>query len=154
MSRSRPRRRVRWIFLLAAVVACQSPREHDGSRRFDRPNVILFFTDDQGYADVGCFGARGWNTPHLDRLAAGGMKLTSFYVAQAACSASRAALLTGCYSNRVGVRGALGPQATSGLHPAEDTIADVVKRRGYATGIFGKWTPRPPRRVPAAAPGI
>jgi arylsulfatase A-like enzyme len=67
------------------------------------------------------------------------MRFTNFYVAQAVCSASRAALLTGCYSNRVGVLGALGPNAATGLDPDEDTIADVLKRRDYACGAFGKW---------------
>jgi arylsulfatase A-like enzyme len=67
------------------------------------PNIIIFLTDDQGYADVGCFGAKGLKTPNFDRLAAEGMKFTSFYVAQPVCTASRAAIMTGCYSNRVGL---------------------------------------------------
>ena len=103
------------------------------------PNFVVVFTDDQGYADVGCYGAVGFETPWLDRMAAEGTRFTSFYVAQAVCSASRAALLTGCYPNRVNIYGALGPRATHGLHPDEETIAEVLKARGYATGIFGKW---------------
>ena len=103
------------------------------------PNVVVVFTDDQGYADVGCFGADDIATPHLDALAAGGMRFTNFYAAQAVCSASRAALLTGCYPNRVGISGALGPNSDIGLNPDELTLAELCKRRGYATAIFGKW---------------
>ena len=95
--------------------------------------------DDMGYADPAIYGGAPGTTPHIDQLAADGMRFTNFYVTQAVCSASRAALLTGCYTNRVGVLGALGPNASTGLDPDEDTIADVLKRRGYACGAFGKW---------------
>ncbi len=103
------------------------------------PNVVLIFTDDQGYGDVGVFGAKGYATPHLDSLARDGVKFTNFHVAQAVCSASRAALLTGCYPNRIGIHGALGPGSTHGLHANETTIAELLKTRGYATGMAGKW---------------
>lgn len=103
------------------------------------PNIVLMFADDLAYADVGCYGAAGYATPHLDRLAAEGVKFTDFYVAQAVCSASRAALLTGCYPNRVGILGALGPSSRHGIHDRETTLAEVLKARGYATAIFGKW---------------
>jgi arylsulfatase A-like enzyme len=103
------------------------------------PNVVLIFMDDMGYADIGCYGATGYETPAIDRLAAEGMKFTDFYVPQAVCSASRAALLTGCYSERVGIQGALMPWATIGLGPTERTLADVLRTRGYATACFGKW---------------
>jgi arylsulfatase A-like enzyme len=103
------------------------------------PNVVVILADDLGYADLGCYGAREIRTPHLDRMAAEGVRFTSFYAAQAVCSASRAALLTGCYPNRIGLLGALGPNAKTGLHPDEPTIAEVLKPRGYATAIFGKW---------------
>ena len=103
------------------------------------PNVVLIFMDDMGYGDIGCFGASGYETPAIDSLATDGMKLTDFYVPQAVCSASRAALLTGCYSDRVGIQGALMPWDTVGLGPAEETIADVLRRRGYATACIGKW---------------
>jgi arylsulfatase A-like enzyme/CubicO group peptidase (beta-lactamase class C family) len=107
------------------------------------PNVVVIFADDLGYADIGPFstltGAARPSTPNLDRMAAEGVRLTDFYVAQAVCSASRAALLTGSYSNRVGIRGALNHTADYGLNPSEVTIAEVVKARGYATAIFGKW---------------
>jgi arylsulfatase A-like enzyme len=103
------------------------------------PNVVLIFCDDMGYGDVGCFGSKGAATPNIDRLAAQGVRLTDFYVAQAVCSASRVALLTGCYNVRVGILGALGPNAKVGLNPAEFNMARMFKSKGYATAIFGKW---------------
>lgn len=102
------------------------------------PNVVLIFTDDQGYGDAGCYGAR-YPTPNYDRLAREGTRFTSFHVAQAVCSASRAALLTGCYPNRIGFSGALGPGSKVGIAASETTIAEMLKARGYATGAVGKW---------------
>ena len=104
----------------------------------EAPNVVILFTDDQGWADVGCFGAQGFETPHLDRLAAEGARFTDFYVAAAGCSPSRAALLTGCYPQRVGGGGG-SPNSRRGLHPSEITIADLLGRQGYATACIGKW---------------
>jgi len=103
------------------------------------PNIVIMFTDDQGYQDVACFGSPDIKTPNFDRMAAEGIRFTDFYAAQAVCSASRAALITGCYSNRVGILGALGPQSNHGIHDDELTIAELVKKRGYATAIYGKW---------------
>jgi len=103
------------------------------------PNVVLVFADDLGYADVGVFGARGFRTPHIDRLADEGVRFTDFYVAQAVCTASRAALLTGSYPQRVGLTGAIGPRARHGISADETTLAEVLKGRGYATAIYGKW---------------
>ena len=103
------------------------------------PNIVLINIDDQGYADLGCYGARGFKTPNVDRLAEQGVRFTDFYVSHAVCSASRASLLTGCYAERVGIGGALSPWAQHGLSPEEETIADVLRARGYATGIIGKW---------------
>jgi arylsulfatase A len=104
-----------------------------------RPNVVLIYVDDMGYGDVGCYGNKLIRTPNIDKLAADGVRFTDFYVAQAVCSASRAALLTGCYPNRVGILGALGPASKIGIHDRETTIAQMLKGRGYATAIFGKW---------------
>ena len=104
-----------------------------------RPNFVIVFTDDQGYQDVGAFGSPDIETPHLDRMAAEGVKFTDFYVSQAVCSASRSALVTGCYNVRVGILGALGPKSTVGISDDEMTIAEVLKQRGYATAIYGKW---------------
>jgi arylsulfatase A len=106
------------------------------------PNVVLVYCDDLAYADVACFrdtGATGVPTPHLDRLAKDGIKFTDFYVAQAVCSASRTALLTGCYPNRVGIQGALGPASKIGIHASETTLGELFQSRGYQTACFGKW---------------
>ncbi len=103
------------------------------------PNIVLIFTDDQGYADVGVFGAKGFTTPNLDRLAREGRRFTDWHAAQAVCSASRAGLLTGCYPNRIGLHGALGPGSKVGISDRETTIAGMLKSLGYATAIFGKW---------------
>jgi len=103
------------------------------------PNVVIIFIDDMGYADIGPFGAEGYATPHLDRMAQEGRIFTDFHASSAVCSASRASLLTGCYPRRVGIEGALKPGDRYGLNPDEFTLAEVCKQRGYATGIFGKW---------------
>ena len=104
-----------------------------------RPNVIIIFTDDQGYGDVGCYGAKGFTTPNLDRMAREGIRFTDFYVAQPVCSSSRTALLTGCYPNRVGIVGALNPKDRHGIHDDEMTLGQLCKSKGYATAVFGKW---------------
>nr|WP_287936718.1 sulfatase [Algoriphagus sp.] len=105
----------------------------------ERPNIILIFADDLAYGDLGVYGATGWTTPHLDQLAADGAKFDQFYVPHAVCSASRAALLTGSYANRIGIHGALDHTATHGLNPKETTIAEMLQGNGYATGMVGKW---------------
>ena len=103
------------------------------------PNFVVVFCDDLGYGDIGCYGAKGGLTPNVDRMAKEGVRFTDFYVAQPVCSASRAALLTGCYPNRLGILGALGPTAKIGISDKEQTLADLLKARGYATAIYGKW---------------
>ncbi|MGI9473991.1 MAG: sulfatase family protein [Rubripirellula sp.] len=101
------------------------------------PNFVVIFTDDQGYADVGCFGSTDIRTPRLDQMANQGMKFTSFY-AQPICGPSRAALMTGCYPLRVAERGNT-KQVHPILHSEEITIAEVLREKGYATACFGKW---------------
>lgn len=103
------------------------------------PNFVVIYCDDLGYGDIGPFGATGYQTPNLDRMAAEGMKFTDFHTAAAVCSASRVALMTGCYPQRVGILGALGPNAKVGINENEMLIPEVLKQRGYATAIFGKW---------------
>ncbi len=103
------------------------------------PNVVIIFCDDLGYADIGPFGASAYKTPNLDRMASEGRKFSRFYVSSAVCSASRAALLTGCMHSRVNIHGAFGPGAKQGLNPSETTLAEILKAKEYATGIFGKW---------------
>ena len=105
----------------------------------NQPNIIIMLTDDQGYQDVGCYGARGFDTPHLDRMAAGGMRFTDFYVGAPTCTPSRASLLTGCYPQRVGLPTVLAPWDTIGLSTEEPTLASLLKQSGYATACFGKW---------------
>jgi len=103
------------------------------------PNVVLVFADDLGYGDLGCYGGTRAPTPHIDRLAREGVRCTDFHVAQPVCSASRAALLTGCYPNRISIAGALGPAARHGIAAAETTLAELLAARGYATAAVGKW---------------
>lgn len=103
------------------------------------PNIVIIFTDDQGYADVGCYGAQGFKTPHIDRMASEGMKFNSFYVSQAVCGASRASLLTGCYANRIGMLGAPSHATKHGIHGDELLLSELCKQQGYATAAFGKW---------------
>lgn len=130
----------RSIFLLVftLLISCQK-KIKEIPKSESLPNIVLIFTDDQGYQDVGVFGSPNINTPHLDKMASEGLKLTNFYAAQAVCSASRAAILTGCYPNRIGIHGALMPNAKIGLAHQEVTIAEMLQQKGYATGIFGKW---------------
>lgn len=130
---------------LLLVFLCSLGGQTLASEDRARPNIVLIFVDNLGNGDLGCFGSRLHRTPNIDRLAAEGMKFTSFYVASGVCTPSRAALLTGCYPRRVnmhesGAKGlVLRPADTKGLHPDEMTIAEVLKPAGYATGIFGKW---------------
>lgn len=104
-----------------------------------RPNFVVIYCDDLAYADIGPFGAKGYSTPNLDRMAAEGMRLTDFHSAAAVCSASRVALLTGCYPQRVSILGALGPNAKIGINPAEKLISEYLHDLDYTTAIFGKW---------------
>ena len=130
------------ILLLPAlllVAACQSEQPAPPSKNSDHTNIVLILTDDQGYADVGVYGAAGFKTPNLDALAANGVRMTHHYATQAVCSASRASILTGLYPNRIDMHGALFPQSERGIDTALTTLPELLRRRGYATGMFGKW---------------
>ena len=109
------------------------------ARAATTPNVVIIFIDDMGYADIGPFGAKGYKTPNLDQMAKDGTKFTNFHVAQPVCSASRTALLTGCYPNRIGIHGALGPGSKTGISDKEMTLGGLMKQKGYATAAVGKW---------------
>ena len=108
-------------------------------------NFILIFVDDLGYADIGPFGSKLHRTPHLDRMAAEGRKLTSFYVTANVCTPSRSSLMTGSYPRRVGLdenekgQWVLFPGNQEGLHPDEVTVAETLKQVGYTTACVGKW---------------
>jgi len=112
------------------------------SRAVDKPNIILIMADDLGYGDIGCYGNRTIKTPNIDALARGGMKFSDYHSNGAVCSPTRAALLTGRYQQRAGIEGvvyAKGPARETGLALEETTFAEVLKKRGYATALFGKW---------------
>jgi len=125
-----------FLMLVTALFACCNQFTNQDP---EKPNVIIVFIDDEGYGDVGCYGATGFLTPNLDRMASEGMRFTNFYSAQPVCSASRAGLLTGCYPNRIGFSGALFPHHEIGINPREFTLAEMFKDQGYATACFGKW---------------
>lgn len=120
---------------LSTSAICQAPAASSATRP---PNLVVIFIDDMGYADIGPFGGK-IPTPNLDRMAAEGRRFTDFVVSSAVCTASRAALLTGCYHRRIGFSGAIGPNAEVGLHADEVTLAELCKQKGYATACFGKW---------------
>ena len=103
------------------------------------PNIIFILTDDQGYGDLGIYGATDIETPHLDQLARNGAYFTSYYATQPVCSASRASIMTGAYPDRIGIHNAYSPGSKVGLNPEETTIAELLKEKGYATAAFGKW---------------
>jgi arylsulfatase A-like enzyme len=128
-----------WIGLGLLLAAVSAGSYAESAEDSPLPNVIIIYIDDMGYADIGPFGAQGYTTPNLDRMAREGRIFTDFYVAQAVCSASRAALMTGCYNTRVGIQGALAHRADFGISDQEMTLAEVVKQKGYATACYGKW---------------
>ena len=118
-----------FVLLAAVLSAAVSARQ---------PNVVVIFIDDMGYGDIGPYGATKQRTPHLDRMAKEGMKLTSFY-ATPVCSVSRAQMMTGCYGARISVPGVYFPGQSVGLNPSEVTVAERLKEKGYATQMVGKW---------------
>ena len=143
------------LFMFLALAAAVLPGVSEAAR--ERPNILLIVSDDQGHSDLGCIGTKPLQTPHLDRLAAGGVRATSFYVTWPACTPSRGSLLTGRHPQRNGlydmVRNdlvnyghrytpeeyAVSPEMTLGLDPREVTLGDVMRRAGYRTGVVGKW---------------
>jgi arylsulfatase len=124
---------------IASLSAISVSAQKAASFKQAAPNIVLILMDDMGYGDIGRTGANQYDTPNLNRLACQGMQFTWYYCPQAVSSASRAGLLTGCYPNRVGISGALMPSAQIGINPAETTIAEMLKTKGYHTGAIGKW---------------
>lgn len=123
------------LFLIFSVLLNTAFAQKNTSK----PNIILVFMDDLGYGDLGVTGALGYQTTTLDKMANTGIRFTNFLVPQAVCSASRSALLTGNYPNRMGISGAFMPKTGVGLNPDEVTMAEMLKSKGYATQIIGKW---------------
>ncbi len=124
------------MFMVSTFLSC-SDSKNSSTDINPKPNLIVILTDDQGYSDVGCYGAKGFSTPNLDQMAERGIRFTDFYAAPT-CSPARASLLTGTYANRIGINRPLnGPDI--GLHPDEITIAEKLKEEGYATALVGKW---------------
>ena len=121
------------LILIAFLISFTST-----AKKSKQPNIILVFTDDQGYQDLGCFGSPKIKTPRIDQMAKEGVRLTDFYVAAAVCSASRSSLLTGRNPDKHGIGGALFP-GVKGLATEEVTMAEILKKAGYATACFGKW---------------
>ncbi len=125
----------------AALILSRSSKASGAAPRVNTklPNFVIIFTDDQGYNDLGCYGSPTIKTPHLDKMAAEGLKFTDFYVAASVCTPSRAALMTGCYPRRVSLPHVLFPNTRIGINPDEITIAEILKGQGYATMCIGKW---------------
>src|ERR1017187_5913278 len=103
-----------------------------------KPNFVVILIDDMGYGDIGPFHSKLNRTPNLDRMAAEGMKLTSFYAAPV-CTPSRAQMMTGCYAKRVSMPNVIFPACPTGLSAKEHTVANLLKQQGYATMAIGKW---------------
>ena len=127
------------LLLLTSILFYNSYSQTKQQKNSEKPNVVIIFIDDEGYGDVGSYGATGFQTPNIDNMAGQGMKFTNYYAAQPVCTASRAGILTGCYPNRIGFSGALFPKHTVGMNKTELTMAEMFKDQGYATACFGKW---------------
>src|SRR6188508_2928214 len=129
------------LVVLALSVGASTAHTQGQSGSADRPNVVLIVTDDVGYADFGSYGARDVRTPNIDRLAKQGVRLTDFYAAPQ-CTPTRAALITGRYQQRVRMEralGSVGAALDSGLRATGQTMPQLLKNAGYATGLVGKW---------------
>ncbi|MFD2202677.1 sulfatase [Shivajiella indica] len=125
------------VFLAYLLYSCGSGTEKKSQSQL--PNFVFIFADDLGYGDLGCFGARDIATPNIDRIAAEGIKFTSFMSASPVCSPSRAGLLTGRMPQRMGINQVFFPESFTGMDPEEITIAEILKERGYRTAVVGKW---------------
>ena len=127
------------LFFACTLLLTSISVTHSEAANESPPNIVVIFIDDMGYADINPFGATAYKTPNLNRMASEGRIFTDFVVSSAVCSASRSALLTGCYHTRIGIRGALGPKSNIGLNADETTLAELCRSRGYATAVYGKW---------------
>jgi len=123
--------------VMAAILIAGQPVQ--AIRQSHSPNIVLIYLDDMGYGDLTITGASGYATPNIDKMASEGVFFSHYFSPQAVCSASRIGLLTGCYPNRVGFAGAIDHTSKTGISSEEETIADILKKKGYATAAFGKW---------------
>lgn len=140
MNRDSIRRLLLWLFLCSATGYGSAVAQKANTGRGEgRPNIVLINMDDMGYGDPVCYGGGPYQTPQIDLLAAHGIRFTNFYAAQAICTASRSALMTGCYPTRIGISGAIDHTTKFALNPDEETIAELLKKAGYQTGMVGKW---------------
>jgi arylsulfatase A len=126
------------IVILVILFSCGKTWE-DKTSKSNYPNIVFIFTDDLGYGDLSCFGATDIQTPNIDRIAAEGIKFTSFLSASPVCSPSRAGLLTGRMPQRMGINAVFFPESFTGMDPEEITFAEILKDKGYQTAIVGKW---------------
>ncbi len=128
------------IIVLISFTISAFLNNNGNAKNTPKPNIIIFFTDDQGYADLGCYGAEGFETPHLDQLASEGIRFTDFYVPATVCTPSRAGLLTGRYPKRSNLhKSVLFPFSDGGLTSKEYTMAEMLKGINYKTSCIGKW---------------
>ncbi len=134
-----PNLRFIMLCLLVPVLGLLSFTLFNGETPPEKPNVVLIFTDDLGYGDLGCYGNTTIRTPHLDQMAAEGARCTEFYSISPVCSPSRAGLLTGRYPIRMGIQSVFFPESWTGMAPEEITLAEALKEQGYATSCVGKW---------------
>lgn len=125
------------LLFVIPFISCKITAQNKNQN--SKPNIIIINMDDMGYGDTEPYGMTGIPTPHFNQVAKEGMRLTNFNAGQAICTASRAALLTGCYPNRIGMSGVLLPGAKHALNPKEETIASLLKKSGYKTANYGKW---------------
>jgi len=141
--------------VVAGSLAVALPRWAGAAKPAARkPNILMIYVDDMGYGDVGAFGATDVRTPNLDRMASRGVKLTNCYNSSSACSPSRASLMTGCYHARLSIFTVFGPALRTGLNPSEITIAELLRPRGYRTGVIGKWHLGTPKDMMPNAQGF
>lgn len=139
------------LFLIITFFSCENNKKSSKNVKGQLPNIIIIYTDDQGYGDLSSYGSMTMKTPNIDALGYGGAKFTNFLNASSTCSPSRAALLTGSYPIRTGVVNVLWPRtggfgsgnannkSWKGMNPNEITIAEILKEKGYATAMSGKW---------------
>ena len=132
------------LMVLALMVMVFTSFQAEKKAAIAQPNIVVIFMDDMGYADLSCYGSTTISTPNIDQLAANGMKFTDFHVAASICTPSRTALLTGCYPQRLGLPKVIFPESkdnpgNTGINPEEQTLAELLKGKGYATSMAGKW---------------